>query len=84
MEIKILGPGCATCRKLAELVRIAVAELGVDASVVAVTDIREIQEYTLSSPGLLMNGKLRHTGKPLPTLEKIKEIIRAESTSKNP
>jgi small redox-active disulfide protein 2 len=77
MEINILGPGCATCHKLFEMVKLAVAELGINASVVAITDMEEIRKYTLTSPGLLVNGKLAHAGKPLPTLEKLKELIKA-------
>lgn len=77
MEIKILGPGCATCHKLVEMAKLAVDELGINASIVTVTDIEEIREYTITSPGLLVNGKLRHAGKPLPTLEKLKELIKA-------
>jgi hypothetical protein len=38
MEIKVLGSGCATCHKLHELVKQAVAELGADAQVLYVTD----------------------------------------------
>lgn len=34
---------------------------------------------TLSTPGLIVNGKIKHTGKPLPALEKMKELIRGES-----
>jgi len=35
-------------------------------------------KYTLSTPGLVVNGKLRHSGKPLPGIEKVKELIKAE------
>ena len=42
MEIKVLGPGCAKCKKTEEIVREAVAEAGVEAVVVKVTDIMEI------------------------------------------
>jgi len=31
----------------------------------------------MSTPGLVINGKLKHAGKPLPSLEKVKELIRA-------
>jgi hypothetical protein len=32
----------------------------------------------LSTPGLIMNGKIKHSGKPLPSLEKVKELIKGE------
>jgi small redox-active disulfide protein 2 len=78
MEIKVLGPGCANCKQMEELTKKAVKELGIDVNVDKITDIREIMKYTMSTPGLVVNGKLKHAGKPLPSLEKVKELIRAE------
>jgi len=78
MEIKVLGPGCPNCHTLEETVKKAVTELGIDAKVEKVTDMIEIMKYTMSTPGLLVNGKLKHKGKPLPTIEKVKEFIEAE------
>lgn len=78
MEIKVLGPGCANCHKMEEMATKALKELGVEASVEKVADIREIMKYTMSTPGLLVNGKLLHSGKPLPTPEKVKELIKSE------
>lgn len=76
MDIKVLGPGCANCTKMEELAKKAVAELGIEAKVEKVTDMREIMKYTMSTPGLVVDGKLKHSGKPLPTLEKVKELLR--------
>lgn len=78
MEIKVLGPGCANCEKLAEMAKKAVKELGIEAKIEKVTDIQEIIRYTMSTPGLVVNGKLKHSGKPLPSLEKVKEFIKQE------
>jgi len=78
MEIKVLGPGCPNCHQMEELTKKAVKELGIDATVDKVTDIKEIMKYTMSTPALVINGKLKHSGKPLPGLEKVKELIRAE------
>jgi small redox-active disulfide protein 2 len=77
MEIKVLGPGCANCRTMEALSKQAVSELGIDAEVIKITDIGQIALHgVLSTPGLMVNGKLKHSGKPLPTLEKIKEFIK--------
>jgi small redox-active disulfide protein 2 len=77
MEIKVLGPGCANCHKLEEMTKQAVKELGIDAAIVKITDIGEIARLgILSTPGLIVNGKIKHTGKPLPSLAKVKELIR--------
>jgi small redox-active disulfide protein 2 len=79
MEIKVLGPGCANCHKMEELAREAIKELGIEATIEKVSDIREIMKYTMSTPGLVINGKLKHAGKPLPGLDKVKELIKSEA-----
>ena len=77
MEIKVLGPGCTNCHKMEELTKQAVRELGINAEVVKITDVGEIARHgILSTPGLVVNGKIKHTGKPLPSLEKVKEMIK--------
>jgi small redox-active disulfide protein 2 len=79
MEIKVLGPGCANCHKMEELAKQAVKDLGVQAEVVKITDIGQIAMHgILSTPGLIVNGKIKHSGKPLPGLEKVKEMIQGE------
>ena len=79
MEIKILGPGCANCHKMEELAKIAVNDLGIEAKVEKVSEIQEIMRYTMSTPGLVVNGKLKHSGKPLPSLDKVKALIKEEA-----
>jgi small redox-active disulfide protein 2 len=80
MEIKVLGPGCANCHKMEEMARQAVKELGINAEVIKITDIGDIARHgILSTPGLIVNGKVKHSGKPLPNIKKIKELIQAEA-----
>ncbi len=79
MEIKVLGPGCANCHKMEELAQQAIRELNIEAKIEKVSDIREIMKYTMSTPGLVVNGKLKHSGKPLPGLDKVKELIKSEA-----
>jgi hypothetical protein len=62
-----------------ELAQQAIRELGIDATIEKVSDIREIMKYTMSTPGLVVNGKLKHSGKPLPGLDKVKELIKSEA-----
>jgi small redox-active disulfide protein 2 len=76
MEIKVLGPGCPNCHKMEEMVKKAVSELGIEASFEHITDIAEIMKYTMSTPGLVVNGKLKCSGKPLPSLDKVKELLK--------
>lgn len=79
MEIKVLGPGCPNCHKVEETVKDAVKELGMNAKIEKVTDMIEIMKYTMSTPGIVINGKLMYSGKPLPTIEKVKELLQAEA-----
>jgi len=80
MEIKVLGPGCANCFKMEELAKTAVKDLGVDAKIEKITDIAQIAMHgILSTPGLIVNGKIKHSGKPLPSLDKVKELIKGEA-----
>jgi len=79
MDIKVLGPGCANCHKMEELAKTAVKELSIAAKIEKVPDIQEIMKYTMSTPGLVVNGKLKHSGKPLPNIEKVKALIKEEA-----
>lgn len=67
LSIKVLGPGCANCVKVAQIAQRAVDALGVEARIEKVTDYAEIQKYPiLSTPGLVINEKLVCAGR-IPT-----------------
>ncbi len=59
-----------------QLAKKAIEELGIEAKVEKISDIQEIMKYTMSTPGLVVNGKLKHSGRPLPSLEKVKQLIK--------
>lgn len=64
MEIKVLGPGCAKCKKTEEIVREAVADSGVDARVVKVTDTMEIAKSgVFGTPAVIVDGQVKAVGK---------------------
>ena len=79
MEIKVLGPGCANCNTMEKLAKTALGELGIEAKVEKISEIQEIMKYTMSTPGLVINGRLKHSGKPLPGLDKVKVLIKEEA-----
>lgn len=64
LSVKVLGSGCANCKKLEKSARGAIARLGLDAQVEKVTDIGDIMSYNvLSTPGLVINEKLVSSGR---------------------
>ena len=75
MKIKVLGMGCAKCKKLAELAAQVVQELGVEADIVKVEDLKEIMRYhVLSTPALVIDGQLKAAGR-LPSPDEIRRFI---------
>jgi small redox-active disulfide protein 2 len=77
MEIKVLGPGCANCQDLERRVKQALTELNLEAKVTKVTDFAEIGKYIMMTPGVVINEKVYHEGKPLPKVEQIKGWLQA-------
>lgn len=76
LSIIVLGPGCSECDRLKQNVMQALTEMDLSASVDHVTDIKEIARYRLAStPALIVNGKPMSVG-AVPTVKKIKELIR--------
>jgi small redox-active disulfide protein 2 len=64
LTVKILGPGCANCKRLEEVARKAARDAGIEAEFVKVTDYKDILAYDiLSTPGLVINEKLVSSGK---------------------
>jgi small redox-active disulfide protein 2 len=64
LHIKVLGPGCSNCDKLASVAKKAVANFGMPANIEKVTDFGEIMSYrVLATPGLVINEKLVAAGR---------------------
>lgn len=75
MVIKILGKGCANCKKLEQNAKQAILELGVDATVEKVQDIKEIVGYgVMRTPALVVDDQVKVVGK-VASVEEIKDIL---------
>ena len=77
LTIKVLGPGCANCRKLEEIARTAATSAGIEAQIVKVTDMQQIVGYgVLQTPGVVINEKLVCSGR-IPAPASVAEWIAA-------
>lgn len=75
MKVQILGIGCSKCRKLEANARKAIGELGVDAEVEKVQDLREITRFgVMMTPALAIDGKVKCSGE-IASPEKIKKWL---------
>ena len=75
MKIQVLGTGCAKCRTLAENARKAVDEMGIDAEVEKIEDIKEIMKFKiLMTPGIALDGEVKAAGRVL-SVEDIKKLL---------
>lgn len=63
MNIKILGTGCAKCRRLEEKVKALVDLHKLPAEVEKVEELEDIMKYNIMrTPGLVVNEKLVSSG----------------------
>ncbi len=75
VTIKILGSGCANCKKLEAVAREAASRADVPAEFVKITDLKDIMAYDLlSTPGLVINEKLVSSGR-IPTVAEVQKLL---------
>ncbi len=77
VNIKVLGSGCANCKRLEATARKAVETLAIEAEIEKVTDYAEIMNWPiLSTPGLVINDKLMSAGR-IPSEKEITDWLTA-------
>jgi len=64
VEIKVLGPGCAKCGEAEKIMKAAVEEAGVDATIEKVSDFQQIAKFgVFSTPAVVIDGQIKCVGK---------------------
>jgi small redox-active disulfide protein 2 len=75
LTIKVLGSGCANCKKLEAVAHQVVEQMGLQAEVVKVTEYPDIMAYNImSTPGLVINEKVVSSGR-IPSATEITTFI---------
>ncbi len=84
LTIKVLGPGCESCKKVEAIARSAAANLGLEAEILKVTARPEIVKYPiLATPGLVINENLVCAGRIPDEAEVTSWLTTALSTEGN-
>lgn len=75
LTIKILGSGCANCKRLELLTHQVVDQMGVPAEIIKVTEYSDIMAYNImSTPGLVINEKLVSAGR-IPSTSQLTSLL---------
>ena len=67
ITVKVLGSGCANCKRLEQIAHKVVDDMAMEAEIVKVTDYQEIMDHgVLNTPGLIVNDEVVSSGR-IPT-----------------
>jgi small redox-active disulfide protein 2 len=82
LTIKILGSGCANCKKLEAVTRQVVTNMQLEAEIIKVTEYPDIMAYNImSTPGLVINERLVSAGR-IPNQSEIATYLNNAQTGK--
>ncbi|PKO00878.1 MAG: thioredoxin family protein [Chloroflexi bacterium HGW-Chloroflexi-4] len=77
LNIKILGGGCANCKRLEQITRKVTEDNQIEAEFDHVTDYAEIMKFgVMSTPALVVDGKVLCSGR-IPTEAEITGWLKA-------
>jgi len=64
MEIKVCGPGCASCKQTQKIVEAALAAKDIDATITKVSDFQEIAKLGIfSTPAVVIDDEVKCVGR---------------------
>ena len=74
-RLKVLGPGCPRCERLAAATKSAADELGIEYELEKVKDISAFLEYrVLVTPALVVDEVVKVAGR-VPSVDEIKKLL---------
>jgi small redox-active disulfide protein 2 len=74
--VKVYGPGCARCKQTEQIVRIAMEQVGVEATLLKVHDYQQmVADGIMSTPAVAVDSVVRVAGR-IPTVEEVKSWLR--------
>ena len=74
-QIKVLGPGCASCEGLAADVRTLVTELALECEIEKITDINQMLSFgVMLTPALVVDGEVKVAGRR-PGMEELRAML---------
>ena len=75
VNVKVLGSGCANCKRLEENVRRVAAARGIQITLEKVTDYNDMMKWNImQTPGLVVNDKLVSAGR-IPKDDEIARLL---------
>lgn len=75
MKIEVVGPGCPRCISTERNVKVALKELGKDAAVEHIFDVKEFAKRgVMFTPAVIIDGEIVTSGR-IPTVDEIKKIL---------
>jgi len=75
LKIEVLGPGCPKCETLEKNVRVAVEEMGIEAEVTKISQIKDIAaRRVMMTPALALDGETVSSGHLL-SVHQVKKLL---------
>ena len=73
--ITVYGPGCMKCQKAEEIVKHTVEAMGIQATVVKVSDVQQMAAAgIMSTPAVAVDGVVKLAGR-IPTAEEVRSWL---------
>ena len=84
MKVEILGPGCPRCETTEKNARQAVKNLGLEAEVEHIYDVKEYAKRgVVLTPAVVVDGEVKVSGQ-VPTVEELEAILSSARASSGP